>query len=181
METEPVLLLATGWTPTQGCFLQFKAHKEVIGGKDEKIRLIFFFFFLHSHPPLLPAWPHSHMLAKYHFTEEPSRSPLAPAFVEVVVQSDFHIVHVRVRMMHMHFICGCFMFNSHLLHNWVSEWIFSTLLEAWGLEDQLLPISAQCCCDMTALAARDRWEDQMLHCVLHNVFLCSLCLCCCWP
>lgn len=86
------------------------------------------------------------------------------------------------------FLRGSLIFNSHLLHNWVSEWIFSTLMEAASLEDQLLPGSRD---EITARpAASDRLcgptrcsQDPLvlwLPCPLELVgFLCCCC-CCCW-
>lgn len=75
------------------------------------------------------------------------------------------------------------MFNSHLLHNWVSEWIFSTLVEAVGLEDQLLPGSPESCDDMTVAGSDGQalWVYQMfLRRVppprpLSKILLCSAC------
>lgn len=82
-----------------------------------------------------------------------------------------HLAHLHYKHT---FQRASFMFYSHLLHNWVSEWIFSTPLEAGGLEDQLLPGSPESCCYMMMPAATNSPSVyQMFDCALPSISLWS--------
>lgn len=61
------------------------------------------------------------------------QSPLRHQFTDSFVTLCDYVLYMCA---HLHcvytFLCGRLMFYSHLLHNWLSEWIFSTLMEAVG-------------------------------------------------
>lgn len=115
-----------------------------------------------------------HQLFSVLLAKRPRKAPLASAYRWGCYIVWLRIAHMCLRCVYT-FLCGSLMFNSHLLHNWVSEWIFSTLMEAAGLEDQLLPGSRD---DMTAAGSDGQAPRvyQMFSCALPKILLCSACL-----
>ena len=136
---EWALPLAPGSTPTRGCFCSLN-----LAGKQSVARMAKFLgtYFVSvtraglglrvRTSPFLKVTVGTWALCVC--TEGPQRSPpprRRRTDGVVILYDDVLCMCVYT------FLCGSLMFNSHLLHNWVSEWIFSTLMEAAGLEDQL--------------------------------------------